>query len=240
MVLYGNIPVSHKQNFPTTESCYLNAATYTIDCDLNDKINTAWIDGTTNTKKLEFQILPATLVVQSASKKATVGDFLPEFSSYTYTILEGKAAVKNDIDNNRGLSISLVDPNPHTSNGYLDIPGSYDIVPTISGSSNYNFIPINGTLTVSSPQLIPIPKGANLIYNGENQELMAIPSADAGYTATPVNSTSVDTNNISAIYSGTYQVELALTDPDSTKWSDGTVNNKTITFEIEKSRNPHI
>ena len=182
------------------------------------------------TAEVTFTIQPALLVVQAENKTAAVGAEVPAF---TYSILAGRSVAENDVFNGR-LSITLTS-SPDTEDGKLKTAGSYDIVPEVTGGSaagNYTFIPANGTLTVSSPNTVPIPAGATYTYSGEPQTFMILPRGARYDSIATKAEFDPNTGEFTGTDAGTYQVVLTL-ENDGDMWSDGTTEAKTIPFKID-------
>lgn len=221
-----------------TSDSVIDAGRYTIMIALKDPANTAWADGSTMNRSYEITILPSPLVIRTKSKNAKIGDPAPDLSNpqkdSDYTMqgqVAALAAFERDIENG-GLTLSLAD-NPYShipvdAAGKLSSEGTYVISPEVSGTArdNYELFLEDDTLTVTfdnnKKAKIPVFEETTFIYNGSSHQFMSSPNPNGLYR--------VSSGQLSATDIGTYPVVLKLN--DGAKWSDGTTENKTYTFEI--------
>ena len=129
-------------------------------------------------------------------------------------------------------TLSLAD-NPYShipvdAAGKLSSEGTYVISPEVSGTArdNYELFLEDDTLTVTfdnnKKAQIPVFEATTFFYNGSSHQFMSSPNPNGLYR--------VSSGQLSATDIGTYPVVLKLN--DGAKWSDGTTENKTYTFEI--------
>ena len=197
----------------TGDTSAVDSGTYTITYSLKTTKDFKWSDGSITDKTSTWTISAASVSVP------TIG-----ISSFSYT---GGVV---------GPTISNLDESAVTVGGTataIDV-GNYTITYTLKSITNYKWT--DGTTTnKQAAWMITLAK-------------VAIPSIDSdsslwtynGNTLTPkindLNSNLVDVSgNISAVNVGTYTITFSLKNKDNCVWTDGTTNNKTAQWVIQKA-----
>ena len=191
------------------------AGKYQIIVSLVDTETTMWEDGTTDDIILEWEIKPVAIA------KPTVTPLSLEYngSNQSVTISEYNSAlvVKTGTETAKSAGIynvifSLKDPSSSAwDNG--------------DGTATTDDIIIEWEITKKICK-IPALKTTEFTYNG----YYCAPTLDENYNSILMNCTGV-TNAYNA---GEYNVVVSLRDTTSTEWEDGTTENKTLNWKINK------
>lgn len=188
---------------------------YKINISLKDPETTMWEDGTTDDIILEWEIKPVTIA------KPTVTPLSLEYngSNQSVTISEYNSAlvVKTGTETAKSAGIynvifALKDPSSSAwDNG--------------DGTTTTDDIIIEWEITKKICK-IPALKTTEFTYNG----YYCVPPLDENYNSILMNCTGVT----SAYNAGEYNVVVSLRDTTSTEWEDGTTENKTLNWKINK------
>lgn len=204
--------MSDGEGYSITGNTGTAAGDYLAVAKLDDPLNTTWPDGTTEDKEINWSISKAPLTVVASDMTINVGDEIPNFTFFCYGLMPG-----DDILSIGGDAVFNCIYSP------ISTTGNYAI--SVSGltSSNYEISYVDGTLTVS-PVIIEIPMPqTNFVY--DKREKIGVQNSDNYEIA----GDSIGTN------AGEYTSIVSLTDIINTKWSDGTIESKTINWNIQKA-----
>lgn len=182
-----------------------NAGTYTLTIALKNKAKYMWSSGSTDNLYYSFVIKKQTVEKPAADTT----QYVYTGSPLTYKLKEDTAlyTVSNNVQTNIGSYSVLVSLKDQTN--YMWDNGS-------SYNQTYSFI-INKNGVKK-----PVADTTMFMYTGEPQTYYI-----------PANDLYIVTGNVQT-YVGTYTVKVVLKDKSYYRWSDGTSNDLTFTFKIEK------
>ncbi len=92
-----------------------------------------------------------------------------------------------------------------------------------TSSIEFSTTKINGRLIITGSNLISLPQGNQIVYDGRIHTGLDISSEKY-----------LCYGELSATEAGTYKINLSLKDPSSDVWTDGTTEDKTVNWEILK------
>ncbi|MBR4110385.1 MAG: hypothetical protein IKK43_01670, partial [Clostridia bacterium] len=188
-----------------------NAGRYNVVLKLDDPDNYNWNDETTTNKEIEWVIEPFSLTNASV---AAVTD-----QAYTGSAITPKPVVTAVVGGN---TVTLVEGTDFIYE-YSDNTDAGTATITVTGQGNYaESKKVNFTILTEKIEIPNSP--ADKTYNGSSQSHGIIIPANVSIVA--INSTTAATN------AGTYSVELKLNSTNFV-WSDGTTEDKTITWTIK-------
>ncbi len=186
-----------------------------------------WDDETSADKTVDWSIAKAPLTATYEPCTVRVGVLVPTemqvtgfANSETALTAQGYEAPAIDFGGARD-----------ESTGKAILPEGEDVhvyETTISGGSANNYFfneYAQGNITVVRKLAVPIPSGSTFTYNGRQQT--GVPT-NAGYVVAEGVATAKD--------AGEYTTVLALSDTGSYVWEDGTTDNKTVEWIINKAR----
>jgi VCBS repeat-containing protein len=197
------MPFSHVGSYPITPGG-VTAANYAI----------TFMDGT-------LAVTPAFLIVIADDRSRTYGDPNPPLT-YTLTgFVNGETAATAGVTGGPSLSTTAVPASP---------VGSYEITAAVGSLSagNYDFIPVDGKLTVTPAVLSVTPVDATRIYGNVNPPLTGTIS---GLKNGDPIATSYATTAMPASDVGSYAITAAVADPES-KLGNYTVTLNTGTLAV--------
>ncbi len=202
--------VDESSLYKVSNNIQKNAGRHEVAISLNDTKNYEWEDGSSDDLTMIFKIGKAkvTAPAADASKFTYTGE------AQTYTIAKS--------------SLYKVSNNVQTK------VGSYEVVVSLTDAQNYmwtdgttNDLYYNFVIRAEQANVtfvdIPVVTTKKFIYNGKSQSLL-IPVSD-DYTI--INNKGTD--------AGRYVVTLALRNPNTTVWSDGTKDDIQIVFNIARA-----
>ncbi len=193
-----------------------NAGTHEVTVELVNKTNYEWADGSTDNVILHFVI-----------DKATI-DVVWSTGSYTYTgkALTMPAATAQGLgdDGQFTLTVTLTKP----ANGTFQNAGDYTFTAALSGAAANNYTLNSATtakqFTIERARVQkPAENTTRYTYTGGEQTYAV--AANAAYLVSGNKQTSV----------GTHEVTVELIDKANYVWTDGTTDNVTLRFTIEKA-----
>ena len=193
-----------------------NAGTHEVTVELVNKTNYEWADGSTDNVILHFVI-----------DKATI-DVVWSTGSYTYTgkALTMPAATAQGLgdDGQFTLTVTLT----KSANGTFQNAGDYTFTAALSGTAANNYTLNSATtakqFTIERARVQkPAENTTRYTYTGGEQTYAV--AANPAYKVTGNKQTSV----------GTHTVTVELIDKVNYVWTDGTTDNVTLRFIIEKA-----
>ena len=199
-----------------------NAGTYTITYTLKDKTNYEWSDGTTEDKTIEWSITQATNS-WTTQPRMQGGIMATSSGLYGHSYSpQGKAkfgTVEFTYATRGSSSYSSTLPSA---------PGKYTMKATVAETDNWTGLEETVDFEILKDYInIPTPEEISFTYTGF-EITPKIKNKPASIFATT-------TGDTSATNAGSYTITYSLAKPDEIEWSDGTTENKTITWEITKA-----
>ena len=187
-----------------------NVGSYTATFSLKDTATTTWTDGTTTDKTISWSITKANITIPTASGS----------TSFTYDGTEKELSIS-------GLNTTYVTATYTTATNVGTYTATFILKDTTNTTWSDNSI-TNKTISWSITKAsITIPTASGMTsftYDGTLKELLV-----SGLNTTYVTATNLTGTNV-----GTYTATFSLKDTDNTMWSDESITNKTISWEIEK------
>ncbi len=204
--LTQGVEIKESQYYTVSNATAEKAGYYLATIALKDKVNTAWIDGSTADIEIPYSIGKAKVAIPSTNSSRFVynGDSIAcQIESNPNYIVSGNA---NVAAGNYQAVVSLVDKsNTVWENGISD-----DIL-----------IPY----TIEKIKLEkPSSESTVFVYNGHEIE----PDIPVGKW--------YSISGYSAVKAGRYESTISLVDKSNTEWSDGTTDDVVVPYTIEKSQ----
>ncbi len=192
-----------------------NAGTYNVVVKLNDSANYMWNDGTTENKPIAWTINKYNL------SNATIENVLAQ----TFTGSEIKPTPEVTVPLPTGSTTNVTSEVEYSYSNNIKVGTATVTVKAKDSSTNYTGSKsANFTIKTYGIEIPNAPSAKT--YNGVSQPHgITIPANTSIVTAE---------STVEAINAGTYKVVIKLNDAANFTWSDGTTENKTITWTINK------
>lgn len=194
-----------------------NAGTYNVTLSLKDKANTIWSDETTEDKTVQWRIFPARVYLYKPINNVLAT------KNYTGNVITVTPADFTDLENSNLFTISgtASATNVGTYNVTLSLKENYCWEDGTIEDKNVTWEIVKAKLTVTR---------YTFRYTGEE---LTITSADLISEKSYADFVTVS-GQTSATEPGTYTVTLSLNDKINMTWSDGTTDDKTVKWKIER------
>ena len=186
-----------------------NVGTYTVIYELNDKNNCRWNDNSLESKEVTWQILPKSIEVTTITLSNRIIEYDGQEKKPEVIVTDGETTLIKDTD----YTVAYED---NINVGIASV--------IVTGSGNYTGE--NEKHFVIKVKQISIPTSPeDKTYNGTEQECNI--TTPTGASIVTSGSTTKATN------AGTYKVIYELNDKDNYRWTDNTVDNKEVEWQIE-------
>lgn len=198
--------IADNDAYTVSNNVQTHAGEYEVTVSLNDPTTTTWDDGTTDDLTYDFVIAKA----QVAKPSADFSTFTYNGEDQTYEIIDSELyEVSNNVQKNAGtyeVKVSLVDKD------------NYEWVDETTDDVTFEFV-INKAQVVK-----PSEDSTTYTYNGGEQTYNV--SSSDHYTVSGNKATEA----------GNHPVTVSLNDKDNFEWSDGSVEDLSFNFNINKAQ----
>ena len=231
--------IAPNSDYKVEHNVQTNVGNYSVTVSLKDKLNTVWTDGSVNDITFNFVINKADpTIVLTAEKVVTrtsgnYGDSFDITANITGVNGELPTGTIQFMDNSINIGTEITVVNGIATYKYENLPlGENTITANFKATSssltdtviNYNDASKISVISIDKKQVTkPVADATIFTYNNSAHTYLIASNSDYKVE------NNVQTN------AGTYSVKVSLKDKVNTQWADGSVDNITFDFVINKA-----